>query len=848
MNRALLRSGLRYHRRHPLQAALLVLGVSLGVAVVVGIDIANVSADRSFRSSTNSLTGTATHQIVGGTQGVPDSVFFHLRSREGVRPSAPVIEGIVQTARGGGRTLRLLGIDPFSEAPFRSYVAEGVDVTVLNRLLTQPHTILLSADLARDLRLSPGDTLALSRPPLRFAAIVAGILQPREEFSRRSLAGMLITDIASAQEMLGMGGYLSRIDLLIDSSTAFDAPTIAALLPPGLRLQRPEARSSAIMSMTDAFSLNLTALSLLALIVGMFLIYDTVSFSVVRRREQFGILRAIGASQKQVAGMVLTETGVLAAAGSGVGIVLGIVLGHGALNMVSQTISDLYTTMTVTDVSVSAGSIAKGILLGIGASLIAAAVPAREAMRSQPAGVMHRMGIEDRLQRILPALTLTGLGLLVLSSVLLLLPHKRVDMSFASVLLFLLGTSLLIPATLRVVMRRSLPLLRFLFGTMGAMAARSIPRALSRTTVAIAALMIAVSVIVGVNTMIGSFRQTVVNWLSTTLGADVFVTIPFTGAGQNEGTGRSLEKRILSHPEVSRIATARTLSLISDAYGMHQLVAVSDDIASERPYAWTRDGAENTWEALRNGAVLLSEPFAYRNGIAAEPGQSIRLHTDTGIRQFAVAGIYYDYSSDKGTVLIDDAVYRRYWRDTKISSVAAFLQPSADADRVAEELRTQLGTEGLFVVQSNRGLRGAALDIFDRTFTITIALQLLAVIVAFTGVFSTLMALQLERSREIGTLRATGMSRGQMVRYILTETGVLGIWSGLLALPVGLIMALILIFVINLRSFGWTLQLYIQPVQLLEAFVVAVLAALLAGLYPAIRYGRVKPAEALRVE
>ncbi|PLX22531.1 MAG: hypothetical protein C0600_16465 [Ignavibacteria bacterium] len=848
MNRALLRSGLRYHRRHPLQAALLVLGVALGVAVVVGIDIANVSADRSFRSSTNSLTGAATHQIIGNAQGIPDSVFFRLRSEEGVRPSAPVIEGIVQTDREGGRTLRLLGIDPFSEAPFRSYVAEGVDFTVLQRLLTQPHTILLSADLAKDLQLNAGDTLALTRPPLRFAAVVAGILQPEEEFTRRSLGGMLVTDIASAQEMLGMQGYLSRIDLLLDGAATHDAPEIEAMLPAGLLLQRPESRSSAIMSMTDAFSLNLTALSLLALIVGMFLIYDTVSFSVVRRREQFGILRAIGASRKQIAAMVLTETAVLATVGSAAGLILGILLGYGALNMVSQTISDLYTTMTVTDVTVSAGSLAKGIFLGIGASLLAAMAPAREAMSSNPAGVMRRMGLEDRLQHILPALTMTGLGLLVLSSLLLLLPHKRVDLSFASVLLFLLGVSLLIPATLRIVMRRSLPLLRFLFGTIGAMAARSISRALSRTTVAIAALMIAVSVIVGVNTMIGSFRHTVVNWLSTTLGADVFVTIPFTGAGQNEGTDVALEQRILSHPDVSRTATARTLSLISDRYGMHQLVAVSDDIASERPYKWTRDGAENTWEALRNGAVLLSEPFAYRNGIPAEPGQSVSLHTDSGLRQFPVAGIYLDYSSDKGTVLIDDAVYRRYWSDRKISSVAAFLHPSANPDRVAEELRAQLGTEGLFVVQSNRGLRDAALDIFDRTFTITIALQLLAVIVAFTGVFSTLMALQLERSREIGTLRATGMSRSQMIRYILTETGVLGIWSGLLALPVGLIMALILIFVINLRSFGWTLQLHVQPVQLLEAFLVAVLAALLAGLYPAIRYGRVKPSEALRVE
>ena len=846
MSVALLRTGLRYHRRHPLQAALLVLGVAVGVAVVIGIDIANVSADRSFRESTASLTGKATHQIVGTSTGVPDTVFLQLRTERGFRPSAPVLEGIVQ-ARDSGRSLRLLGVDPFSERPFRSYVGEGLDLPVLQRLLTLPNAILLSEDLAAELRIAVGDTLNLSRAAREYASPVAGLLAPDDDLSRRSLRGMIITDIASAQEILAMQGRLSQIDLIINETNRADTAALRNWLPPGLQLQPAEKRSSAIASMTDAFSLNLTALSLLALVVGMFLIYDTVSFSVVQRREQFGVLRALGATRRQIAVMILTETAVLASIGSVLGLLFGVVLGNGALDMVTRTISDLYFTMTATDVALPAWTFVKGAALGIGASLLAALAPAREAMRSRPAGVMRRVGLEDSLRGALPRLTATGLSMLAVSAALIAIPHASITLSFASVFLMLVGVSFLLPGTIRLVMQAGVPLFRRLFGITGAMAARSISRSLSRTTVAIAALMVAVSVIVGVNTMIGSFRATVEDWLSTTLGADIFITLPFHGAGQNEGTDPALAQRVAAHPDVARVATARTLSLTSDRYGNFQLVAVSDDIADRRPFRWRTGSRAETWQSMEDGAVIVSEPFAYRHGIDRE-NASVTLRTDRGERSFLVAAVYYDYSSDKGTLLMADSVYRRWWDDSQIGSVAAFVRQGRDADSVVASLRAQPGLGAPLVVQSNRGLRNAALTVFDRTFTITAALQLLAAVVAFIGVFSALMALQLERTREIGTLRATGMSRRQLTRAILTETGIMGVISGLLALPVGFLMALILIFVINLRSFGWTLTLHLQPVHLVEAFVIAVAAAMLAGIYPAIRFGRVKPAEALRAE
>jgi putative ABC transport system permease protein len=212
-----------------------------------------------------------------------------------------------------------------------------------------------------------------------------------------------------------------------------------------------------------------------------------------------------------------------------------------------------------------------------------------------------------------------------------------------------------------------------------------------------------------------------------------------------------------------------------------------------------------------------------------------------------VVGVAYDFDVQPGLVMAD-AVYRANWDDSAVSAVALFIAPGADVDAAVTELRAAFAGRADLVIRSNRGTRQSALDVFDRTFAITIALRLLATIVAFIGILSTLMSLQLERSREIGVLRASGMTRRQLWRLTLLETGLLGSVAGLVAMPTGFLLALVLIYIINLRSFGWTLSMHLRPDDFVQAFAVAMVAALLAGLYPAWRMGRTQPADAVRME
>jgi putative ABC transport system permease protein len=249
---------------------------------------------------------------------------------------------------------------------------------------------------------------------------------------------------------------------------------------------------------------------------------------------------------------------------------------------------------------------------------------------------------------------------------------------------------------------------------------------------------------------------------------------------------------------------------------------------------------------VQAGAVIVSEPFAYRNDLHPQ-GQAIELMTDQGSTTFDVVGVFYDYSTDRGTILMTLETYRRYWQDESITSIAVYVESDAETELVLERLQTYFAGTGL-QVQSNRALRGLALEIFDRTFMITSALRVLAVVVAFIGVLSALLALQLERRREFATLQALGLTGAGLWRLMLLETGLIGASAGLLAMPTGAILALVLVYVINLRSFGWTIQLQADGWIFLQAFVVALLAAWLAAVYPSWKLVRMKVADSLRRE
>lgn len=842
---------LRYLLRHPWQIGLSILGITLGVAGVISIDLANESARRAFALSTESVAGRATHQVVGGPTGLPEAIYRKLRVDEGVRPAAPVVEGHVAALDYPGRTFHLLGIDPFADGPFRPYLSgvEGKASTDFSPLLTQPATGLLSSETAEEMGLKAGDTLAIRVGGFRRTVTLVGLLQPGDKLSRRALESLLVTDIATAQELLGMRGHLSRVDLMIPGGSQSEAllERIRAALLPGAGVVRAASRSEALEQMTRAFNLNLAALSLLALFVGMFLIYNTMTFSVVQRRGLIGILRTLGVTRGEVFTLVLSEALLIGLIGTVGGTLLGVVLGRGLVRLVTQTINDLYFVLSVRELAIEPPVLLKGVVLGLGATLLAALTPAFEATTAQPRAVLSRSAIETGLRRAVPWATRGGALLLLFGAGLLLLPSKNLTLSFSALFAILFGFALLTPVATLMLISLLRPLMGYSFGLMGRMAARAVVTALSRTAVAIAALTIAVSVTVGIGIMVSSFRQTVVRWLETSLRADVYVSPPSLVSNHSDSTlDPRLVKRLASAPGVASASTSRVV-LVNSPEGLTRLVALKIEPRSYSAFQFKEGAPESIWPAFQEGgAVIVSEPYAYRHRLRV--GSSLRLRTDRGEREFQVAGIFYDYGSDQGVVMMSRRTYEQSWDDRSISSLGIYAVPGSDMDKLVESLRRLTGTEQEVLIRSNRALREASLEIFDRTFAITAVLRLLATVVAFIGVLSALMALQLERARELGVLRANGLTPRQVWKLVTLETGLMGLIAGLLAIPVGIVLALVLVFVINRRSFGWTLQVELGPSILIYALLLALVAALLAGLYPALRMARTPPALALREE
>lgn len=844
-------SSCRYLRRHPWQTGLAILGIALGVAVVVGIDLANASARRAFRLSAESVSGRATHQIVGGPAGLPENLYARLRIEAGVRPSAPVVEGYVAAVDFPGRTFHLLGVDPFADAAFRTYLGRGgaKDLGDLAAFMTRPGAALLSSETAAQMGLAAGAQLQLRIGGLRRAVTLVGVIRPGDAMSRQALESLLVTDIATAQELLGLTGRLSRIDLIVPEGAAGRAmlERVRRLLPAGAEVARASARSEVVEQMTRAFNVNLTALSLLALLVGTFLIYNTMTFSVVQRRAAIGLSRALGVTRREIFTLLLAEALVVGILGTALGLLLGVGLARGLVRLVTRTINDLYFVLSVRELTIAPLVLLKGAALGVGATLLASLAPALEATRAAPRAVLSRSAIETRVRRAVPRLAGAGVLFLLGGAALLLVSRTSLGLSYLALFVLMLGFALLTPGAMVALMRLLERPLGALFGMLGRMAARGVVRALSRTAVATAALMIAIAATVGVGIMVASFRETVERWLATTLQADIYVSPPgFVGSRTEAPLDPVLVTRLASTPGVASVATHRGV-IVESPGGPTRLVALDIPAARFFTFRFKSGTAAVVWPAFQEGsAVIVSEPYAWRRGVAV--GASVELATDRGPRRFAVAGIFYDYASDQGVVIMSRRTYARFWDDRGISALAIRATPGTDVDALIQRLRQAAGGAQEVLIRGNRALREASLEIFDRTFAITAVLRLLATIVAVTGVLSALMALSLERAQEVGVLRAQGLTPGQVWGLITSQTGLIGLVAGLLAIPVGIVLALVLVLVINRRSFGWTLEVDIGAGLLIQAVLLALAAAVLAGVVPAAKMARTPPSLALREE
>lgn len=837
----LLNASRRFYLRHPLQLLLAILGVALGVAVFVGVDLANDSARRAFEQSEASLVGSATHQLIGVGTEIPNELYRELRLRHGPVVAAPVVETEVRLTDTGERSFALIGIDPLEELDFRSYSGMSMDTeSDPAQLIVEPGTILIPTSLGEELGLEPGSSIGVSvdrRAPVSLT-VVGHVGDQRYDPDGLNLP--LVADISTVQELRN-SETLTRIDLIL---TAEEIARLEDLALPGIALVSTPSRSAVFDELSRAFRINLTALSLLALLVGVFLIYATMSFAVLQRRSLFGTYRALGVRRRGLLISVLCEAAAIGGIATFLGIVIGYVLAQGLVELMLRTIGDLYFSAAVRAVEPSSMLYWKGLVVGIGTSMLAALVPALEATSVTPRTAMSRAELERTAQHATRLGAKLAVPCLVIGIIALAAAPRSLTGAFFGLFLVILAAALIVPTCAAIGLRAARPLAERAFGVSGSLAVRGVTAALSRTGVAAAALAVAVATVIGVGLMIGSFRGSVERWLEATLLADYYADVENWEVSADAPLAGELDALI-------EIDGVRGISLLQFTRLTTEVGEISVRAILPGPDGWgltiLDDGMGNAIERMVAGdGVLVSETLAYRRELAA--GDELRLPTSAGTETFAVLGTYRAYNTDGGGITMPLSLYQAHWDDRSLDGLGIYVDDEFDRNAAREEILAVLEGRPDVRLRSTQAIRTRSLEIFDQTFRITEVLRILAGLVAFLGLLSALLAIELDRGKEISVLRALGFTPRQIGTLSLTQTVVLGAAAGLLAIPLGIVMAGLLVEVINLRSFGWGMDLVIRPAPLALGVALAMTAALLAGIYPAWRMSRSSVAARLREE
>lgn len=828
-----------------------VLGIALGVAVFVAIRLASGSAVASFNDSVDALAGPANLQVSSGASGLHEEKFAAVTRIPGVKATFPAVQALTVTSDPPGRTLLVVGLDFFSDPRVAAAASEEqVNPGILIDFLVKPDSLAVTRRFAERAGWKLGDRVGLSYAGRRFEMEVR-LLLGGQGLGRAYGGDIAIVDIAAAQENLGKLGALDRIDLKVQEGKAFqEASRAIQELYPAAVVERPAARGSQVEAMISSFRLNLLALSLVALFVGAFLIFNTISLSVIQRRREIGIARSVGVSRGQILGLFLAEAAIYGTFGSGLGLVLGIGLGYLAVGSVSGTISSLYALVKTSGIVIDTATLAIGATLGLLAALASGLTPALEASLTRP-GVASREGsITTRRTGALVGLTLLAVACAGASYLFarIALQDGNGTLGFASAAFVMMASALFAPVLTLGLCRLAAPVARGFGGVVGLLASRWVERSLERTSVVIAALAASVTMLVALNIMVGSFRQTVEIWMNQTVQADIFVQPASTAiTGQYSDLPEGVVEVMRRQPGVMALDTLRANTVLVDGNPV-EMFAFDFTITRQnsRLVFLEGDASQIMQRAENPESVLVSETFLARFGKGK--GDSIRLNTPRGERDFRIEGVFYDYTSERGLVVIHSRNYAEIWRDPVHHSAAIYLNDGVDVTEAMERLKKDLAGRYEVVVIDNRELKDRALKVFDQTFAITNALKVVAVLIAVMGVITTMAALILQRQREIGVLRSVGASRTQIGRMAIVESGLIGFFGTVIGCMAGPFVALVLIKVINRLFFGWTIVPVYRPEWFFEAVAWVVGASLLAGLAPARSAMRLEPAEAVRDE
>ncbi len=838
----------RYYFRSFTQSILAVLGVAVGIAVFVAVDLANDSAKQSFRNSAVSIFGDTEFQLMGSTSGISENIYSDVVKSAELQPLLNLIRPIIDKqitltdSNGVEDKYRLLGINVINENVLSGNNKYGIDF--LNSSQTGFNTfaenqVFVSSILKNKKQLSIADEFLVEDTNNKVS--IVGFFQGDNSLQRELMQNVIITDISVAQNITNSNGILTRIDIssVYDQNQKIALDKWFSLLPTGVQLIPSYTYSEARKSITKSFDTNLLALSLLALLVGLYLIYNMMTFSIHRRKNLFGTLRAIGVTKNEIFFLVLVEGLLIGLIGAIFGIILGILLAYFLLGLISSTINYQFFSSSPNSIALDITIIYQALILGISGSIVSVLIPAWSASRIQPRELIDIYGKYSTYNNYHIVLFFLGLLLCSIGYLITLAPITNLIIGFIAMFLVIVGLSLTVPTTTQIVLLIISSILEKIGRpTIVTLSVETIKNSLNTIAICIAALSVSIAMTIGIGCMIQSFRATVEERLNQSLVADIYIAPPTLGFGQDlKGIDDEFIKYVSDIPEIEYISQLGSFEIFKDGYLLNLIVVDSAEKIFDEVIQLKEGEKKDIWnDFVQTDSILISEPLAFQKNI--QINDTFDILTDSGLKSFTVRGIYYDYSSTSGIAMVSKQVYDNYWNNSKVTSLALYLNDSQNSEVVFNKLLDKFDTDWDLQIISSKKLNNASMEIFDKTFEITFVLRSISLIVAFIGILGAISAIILSRAREFSILKSIGFTNNQLRSIIGNQTLIIGIISGLISIPLGIIITNLLIQIINKQSFGWSIPMQLLPSVFIEGIIVAILSAVLASIYPSVKISR----------
>jgi putative ABC transport system permease protein len=840
---------LRNIREEKFLTFLSIIGIALGIGLFTGVKVASDRAIASFAADISGITPSANYEILD-ISGIDfdEQIYRDVRTFE--TNTFPVLKtfGYLESFKD---TVDINGIYTVKAAQFlklsrhnppspslekEKLLQQGID---LEHFYSTPNGILITKTFSDRYSVNKGDTLKTLVYDKEYLFKIIGIVE-----SESLIPNMALMDIGNFQEYFGKTGYLSRIDLISDKNTAGQ---IQAILPANLRIEKKEEIFKNQKALVASFRYNLQFVSLISILVGVFLLYNTVFISIIKRRTEIGILRGLGADKRTIILLFTFQGLVLGVIGSALGILMGQFAAYVSVRAVEKTLSTMYGAISITDYFLTAHDAFAALLLGLVVSLIASVIPSYEASKIRPNESAREGSFEGRYRKYQNTIALSGVFCFVLGIVVSYIDYRHMPFAFpfpayAGILLIIAGFTFVSPFYLTIILKiLTIPLTKW-FGAIGNITLGDIKGSTYRFSVALMSVAISSALIIALLTIIFSLRNSLTGWINKNITADIYIK---PASCTSNYCFYPMSERVIdivkTFPEVEGIDTFRGLHL--DLFG-NKVTAGFADTEVKKKFLQRRyhdREYEHILHEMEGGerVVGISEYISIKYGL--KKGDTIPLQTPRGTKAFRINDVSSSYATTTGFLYLDKKWLKEYWGLDDATQISVYLEKNADVGLCIQKLREKLLPQYSLLIMNNNELREKILHIFNKSFAITYAIEGISIAVSLIGIINTLMALVFERRREISIMRYLGASWKQIQGIFLLSAGIIGTTGIILGILLGTIMSVILIFVVNKISFGWEIRFTISLFYLSAVIILLFFTTLCAGVLPSKAAQRIDP-------